>query len=80
MAMTNPGKPTIRNRLWWEAEDADILTMPNNPMYIVVHHSADNLTGVTDAQYMKAEQAVHVNRGWGDIGYNFCIKPKYYGR
>lgn len=52
---------------------------------IVLHHTAENnLKDLSDAELLRATYRYHaVNRGWGDIGYNFIVGQRgtlYEGR
>lgn len=54
----------------WEGMDGELSTIK----YIVIHHTAGAQPQVgTDQTVMRGIQNDHQGRGWGDIGYHFCI-------
>jgi hypothetical protein len=45
----------------------------NKPQYIIVHHTAVSRT--KNANQFDATKRYHIDKGWGDIGYNWLIEP-----
>ena len=77
IADTNGQCPTIISRAGWGARAGNSQVLPTRPApWVVIHHTAGNSCNSqsTCAAQMRNVQNDHMsNRGWSDIGYNFCV-------
>lgn len=75
---------TFVSRKDWGAKDSKVRNESITRIEgIVIHHSASTNTAKDWAEQVRIIQQNHINRGWGDIGYNFLIDPNgkiYEGR
>jgi hypothetical protein len=74
-----PAPAVIDRNSWCPNGDCPIVDTPTplDPEYLIVHHSAGNLSADVDyALVVRAIYDFHVNtNGWSDIGYNLLVAP-----
>ena len=73
-----PSPAVVGRQAWCPSGDCEPrgTGTPVSPEHIIVHHSAQNLSGVDFALVVRAIYDYHTGtNGWDDIGYNLLVSP-----